>query len=218
MTQVRSNKISTLNNKKYGNQYNPNLKTFKKKLYQSRTPQKINKWIKEDSSADSNNYVGVARANYITCPNCTDLIDIRKNLEETKDQYIKCRKCGIEDIDLVVELQKHNKMELLESAGFPTGELFNMNKMKISDQLVRPSSISKKYERDQETGVLKRTVENNTVYSSTVSKSRSKHKNVDFMREYNNEMDDVQKEILKPIKRLVDTANLQITNIIDVNL
>jgi hypothetical protein len=219
MPELRNNRkvSSTLNNKRYGNQYNVNLKTFKKKLYENRTPNKINKYISQEADPNNNTYVGVARTNFITCPNCSDLLDIRHNLD-TREQYIKCGKCGLNDIDLYVECKKHNKLELLQSSGFPVGQLFQMDKTKISDQLVRPSNIHKKYERDMDTGVMKRTVENNTVYSSTVAKSKSRHKNIDFVNEYENEMSDVQKEILKPIKRLVDTANIQITNIIDVNL
>src|SRR5215210_716633 len=89
---MTNNSSSTLNNKKYGNQYNVNLKTFKKKLYENRTPNKINKYISQESDSENNTYVGVARTNFITCPNCSELLDIRKNLE-SREQYIKCGKC-----------------------------------------------------------------------------------------------------------------------------
>lgn len=215
MTKVRNNRLSTLNNKNNissGQNTDRNIKYFKRKLYNTRRPQQIN--YKQSDTSLPDNFIGISQTNYINCPDCNELIDIKLALEN-QDKTVHCARCGLYDIDLEMELRRNNKLELLESAGFPSGSLINQNKQTISDILVRPTTLKKNYVTDTETGVKRRIIDDTTSTMNTNKNRNKKIMNKDIMNEYNEMNDPDTKEFIKPVRTLIDKG-LQITGLYDV--
>lgn len=217
MPKLRNNKLSTLNNKNNissGQNTDRNIKYFKRKLYNTRRPQQIRYDNNKDDVSLPDNYIGIVQTNFINCPDCNELIDIRIPLEN-QDKTISCSVCGKYDIDLEMELRRNNKIELLESAGFPSGTLINPPKQTISDILVRPTQIKQNYVTDGETGVKRRTYDETNTTMNTNRNRNKKIMNKDLLNEYNEMSDPDTKEFIKPVRTLIDKG-LQITGLYDV--
>lgn len=215
MAKLRNNKLSTLNNKNNissGQNTDRNIKYYKRKMYNTRRPQQIN--YKQTDTSLPDNFIGIVQTNFIHCPECNEMIDIQIPLQN-QDKTVHCARCGKYDIDLEMELRRNNKLELLQSAGFPSGTLINPQKQTISDIMVRPTKLKQEYVTDTETGVKRRVVDDNM---STLNNNRNRTKkimNKDIMKEYNEMTDEDTKEFIKPIRTLIDKG-LQITAVYDV--
>lgn len=214
MGRLRSNRISTLNKDKTNSTNIDSLTVYKRKLLESRKGTHTNIYNRKQVQNDIDNGVSIAKTNVIYCPDCRNLIDIKDILDNNPNDLtnvpVRCKTCGNTDIDLILELKKQNKLELIGSGGIPNGNLFGMSETKIQDQLVRPSILNKRYERDIQTGLTVRKLE-----SSTLNKNKLKGRNKEFIENYENYLNSEEKTIYQPLKRMIDQG-MKITNIIDL--
>jgi len=217
---IRNNRLNSLSKNSSLNTLNNNqqegLKTYKQKLYETRKPVNIQKHFRniDESEETLGNEMHIIQANYITCPECDALIDIKPYLESKINIHaVKCTTCGIRDIDLLRELKKHNKLDLAKSAGIPTSKLLTDNEtFDARNMIVRPTQIKTGYKKDPQTGVRQRIVQNSTVNNKA---DKNVHINSDFMNRYNNLMSDQQKIAYEPLKALIDKG-IQIKKVIDI--
>lgn len=213
-SRLRSNRISTLNKNKADSTNVDSLTVYKKKLLESRKGTHTNLLTRKQIHPEIDNGVYVTKTNVIYCPDCRNLIDIKDILDNNEDltnaPQVRCKTCGNTEIDLVLELKKQNKLELLSSGGIPSGNLFGMSETKIQDQIVRPSILTKRYERDINTGLIIRKVE-----TITMNKNKLKGRNKEFIENYENYLSAEEKTIYQPVKKMIDQG-MKITNIIDI--
>jgi len=223
---IKDNRLNSLSRNSSRNTLNNNeqqgLKTYKQKLYETRKPINIQKHFRNIITEDDDlneqdqlgNEINIIQTNFITCPECDALIDIKQYLEtKTNIHAVKCTTCGIRDIDLVRELKKHNKLDLAKSAGIPTSKLLtDSENFDARNMIVRPTSLKLGYKKDTQTGVKQRIVQNSTVNNKA---DKNLHINSDFMDRYNNLMSDQQKIAYQPLKSLIDKG-IQIKRVIDI--